>query len=505
MEFENKESENAVYHYNPDFESDSDTGFDPDEYREESDYQYEPVKRTVHYDYTELTALEQYLENAEKQGLRLREFDRYKFYFEKCEPRIVRYACVVFKDENAPDGLNNEFVELCKGAGWTLAAFDKNIDELYIFRTSDKNADPIMTDDRQTLSFAARKNVRRNLFINLIYPVICMLSVAENIWFDVGLDATSLFKSVNILNIMLLMFWVLSISIPAAFFLDWYRKQKRRIEREERIEFLDIGRAEKRYKVMSVLYICGSVLMLGFSMFCDGGYFTKTMRIFDCSFFSLLISLYLHSAIKGKGFDLPIYKYRKRQALAVLSALCAFAAVSAVSILIGNSLPASVEDKLLTEEKALVSVSDFGCDKRRKEDSFDCDATRFFQMYTVKSDCTDDECKNDVWRIRYQIFVCDSPSMCNKYIESVLSDLPYDNMKKRSEPDNGWDGVYDFRYQDGETGKMKTCSQIAVRNNTVVYLDYIAESENESFFNLLYNRLFTDKKTDKNFEKTLDG
>ncbi|MGN1443310.1 MAG: DUF2812 domain-containing protein, partial [Acutalibacteraceae bacterium] len=243
VEFENKDNENAVYHYNPDFDTDIDAGFDPDEYREESDYEYDSVKRTVYYDYTELTALEQYLEKAEKQGLRLREFDRYKFYFEKCEPRTIRYSCVVFKDENAPDGLNKEFVELCKGAGWTLAAFDKNIDEFYIFRTLDKNADPIMTDDRQTLSFAARKNVKRNLFINLIYPVICMLSVAENIWFDAGLDATSLFNSVNILNLMLLMLWALSISIPAAFYLDWYRKQKRRIDRGEKIKFLDIGQA----------------------------------------------------------------------------------------------------------------------------------------------------------------------------------------------------------------------------------------------------------------------
>ncbi|MGN1195849.1 MAG: DUF2812 domain-containing protein, partial [Acutalibacteraceae bacterium] len=272
MDFENKDNANAVYHYNPDFDTDIDAGFDPDEYREESDYKYDPVKRTVNYDYTELTALEQYLENAEKEGLRLREFDRYKFYFEKCEPRTVRYSCVVFKDENRPDGLNKEFVELCKGAGWTLAAFDKKTDGLYIFRTSDKNADPIMTDDRQTLSFAARKTVRRNLFINLIYPVICMLSIAENVWFDVGIDATSLFKSVNILNIMLLVFWVLSISIPTAFFLDWYRKQKHRIANGERIGFFDIRQAEMRYKVRNIIFICGFVLMLGLLMFCDGGY-----------------------------------------------------------------------------------------------------------------------------------------------------------------------------------------------------------------------------------------
>lgn len=491
MEFDNKDNENAVYRYNPDFESDMDTGFDPDEHREESDYEYEPVKRTVNYDYTELTALEQYLENAEKQGLRLRELDRYKFYFEKCAPRTVRYSCIVFKDENRSDGLNKEFVELCKGAGWTLAAFDKNIDEFYIFRTADKNADPIMTDDRQTLSFAARKNIRRNLFINLIFPVICMLSIAENAWFDAGLDATSLFQSVNILNIMLLLFWVLSISIPAVFFLEWYRKQRSRIDSGERIRFLDISQSEKRYRGKNILYICGSVLMLGCSMFCDGGYFPKMQRILVCSFFSLLISLYLHSAIKGKGFDSPIYHDRKRRIFAVLGAVCVFAAVSAVSILIGNSLSASVKDKMLTREKALISVSDFGCDKQTAHNSFDCDATRFFQKYTVESDCTDADCENDVWRLRYQIFVSDSPAMRNKYIESVLSDLPCVDVKMRSAPDKSWDEIYDCRYRDGETGKIKACSQIAVRNNTVVYLDCITESENESFFDRLYSRLFS--------------
>lgn len=493
VEFENKDNENAVYHYNPDFESDMDTGFDPDEYREESDYEYEPVKRTVHYDYTELTALEQYLENAEKQGLRLRELDRYKFYFENCEPRTVRYSCVVFKDESRSGGLNKEFVELCKGAGWTLAAFDKTTDELYIFRTADKNADPIMTDDRQTLSFAARKNVRRNLFINLIYPVICMLSIAENVWFDVGLDATSIFKSVNILNIMLLMFWVLSISIPAVFFLDWYRKQKRRIDRGERIEFLDIGRAEKRYKVMSLVFIGGSILMLGCSMFCDGGYFTKMQRILVYSFFSLLISLYLHSAIKGKGFDLPVYKYRKRRVFAVLGAVCVFAAVSVVSILIGNSLSASAKDKMLTKENVLVSVSDFGCDKIYAQDSFDCDATRFFQLYTAKSDCTDDDCENDVWRIRYQIFVSDRPSMRNKYIKNAVSDMEYKNTIKIDKSDEKWDEVYYCEYKDGKTGEIRRVDRLVVEGNTVIYPTYLPDSEAGHFFSLIDSRLFPDK------------
>lgn len=493
VEFENKDNENAVYHYNPDFESDIDTDFDPDEYREESEYEYDPVKRTVHYDYTELTALEQYLENAEKQGLRLREFDRNKFYFEKCKPRTVRYSCVVFKDESRSDGLNKEFVELCKGAGWTLAAFDKNIDEFYIFRTSDKNADPIMTDDRQTLSFAARKNVRRNIFINLIYPVICIFSIIENVWFDVGLDATSLFNSVSILNLMLLMFWALSISIPVAFFLDWYRKQKRRIDCGEKIEFLDIGQAEKQYRIKNAVYTCGCMLLFGAYICFDGGYFDTSYRAVCSMFISLPASIFVYAALTGKGFDQPLYQYRRRRALAVLSAVCVFAAVSAVSILTGNALSASAKDKMLTSEKALISVSDFGCDKQTAQDSFDCDATRFFQKYTVISYCADDDCENDVWEIRYQIFVCESPAMRNKYIENAVSDMEYKNTIKIDKSDEKWDEVYYCEYKDGKTGEIRRVDRMTVKGNTVIFPIYLPDSEAGHFFSLIDSRLFPDK------------
>ncbi len=491
VEFENKDSENAVYHYNPDFDTDIDAGFDPDEYREESDYEYDPVKRTVNYDYTELTALEQYLENAEKEGLRLREFNRNKFYFEKSEPRTVRYSCVVFKDESRSDGLNKEFVELCKGAGWKLAAFDKEIDELYIFRTLDKNADPIMTDDRQTLSFAARKNVKRNIIEMMAWPLFYLSFVMVDVLSDVSLGKFTLFNSENITDLAILLMWLISLAFLTTFFLCWYTKQKRHIDRNERIEFLDIRQAEKQYRIKNAVYSCGCMLLFGVYIYFDGGYFDTSYRAVCSMFFSLPAAIFVYAALTGKGFDLPLYHYRKRRALAALGAVCVFAAVSAVSMLTGSSLSASVKDKMLTKEEALVSVSDFGCDKQTAKDSFDCDATRFFQKYTVISYCADDACENDVWEIRYQVFVSDSPSMRNHYIENAVSDMEYKNTIKLDKSDEKWDEVYYCEYKDGVTGEIRRVDRMTVKGNTVIYPTYLPDSEAGAFFDLLYSRLFT--------------
>ena len=493
MKFDNKDNENAVYRYNPDFESDMDTGFDPDEYREESDYEYEPVKRTVNYDYTELTALEQYLENAEKEGLRLRELDRNKFYFEKCEPRNVRYSCVVFKDENRSDGLNKEFVELCKGAGWTLAAFDKNIDEFYIFRTSDKNADPIMTDDRQTLSFAARKNVKRNIIEMMAWPLFYLNFVIVDVLSDVSLGKFTLLNSENFTDLAILLMWLISLAFLTTFFLRWYTKQKRHIDRNERIEFLDIRQAEKQYRIKNAVYTCGCMLLFGVYIYFDGGYSDTSYRAVCSLFFSLPAAIFVYASLTGKGFDLPIYHYRKRRIFAALGAVCVFAVVSAVSILIGNSLSASVKDKMLTKEKALISVSDFGCDKQTAQDSFDCDATRFFQKYTVISYCADDDCENDVWEIRYQIFVSDSPAMRNKYIEKAVSDMAYKNTVKIDKSDEKWDEVYYGEYKDGKTGAIRRVDRLAVQGNTVIFPINLPDSEAGHFFSLIDSRLFPGK------------
>ena len=483
VEFENKANGNDDYNYNPDF--------DPDEYREESDYEYDPVRRTVNYDYTELTALEQYLENAEKEGLRLREFDRNKFYFEKSEPRTVRYSCVVFKDESRPKGLNKEFVELCKGAGWTLAAFDKEIDEFYIFRTSDKNADPIMTDDRQTFSFAARKNVKRNIIEMMAWPLFYLSFVMVDVLSDVSLGKFTLFNSENFIDLAILLMWLISLVFLTTFFLRWYTKQKRRIDRGEKIEFLDIRQSERQYRIKNTVFACGCMLILGLYIYFDGGYFDASYRVICSMFFSLPAAFSVYAALTGKGFRLPFYRAGKKRALAALGAVGVFAAVSAVSILTGNALSASVKDKMLTEEKTLVSVSDFGCDKQKAEISFDCDATRFFQKYTVISYCADDDCENDVWQIRYQVFVSDSPSMRNQYIENAVSDMEYKNTIKIDKSDEKWDEVYYCEYKDGLTGKIRRVDRMTVKGNTVIYPTYMSESEAGHFFDLIYSRLFT--------------
>lgn len=465
--------------------------FDPDEYREESDYEYDPVKRTVNYDYTELTALEQYLEKAEKEGLRLRELARNKFYFEKCEPRTVRYSCVVFKDGRRPKELNQEFVELCKGAGWTLAAFDKEIDELYIFHTPDKNADPIMTDDRQTLAFAARKAVKRNLLQTLILPLLYITDAIGDILMRVSFDKSGLFDAENIISSAFLILWLVLLLVPTGFFLRWYIRQRRHIGRGERIEFLDIGQAEKQYRIKNILYACCCILPLGLYLYADGGYWDGYFRILYDILFSLPVGVSVYCALKGSDFGLPFYRAGKRRLLAGLGASAVFCVASVGSVLIGNSLSVPAKDKMLTEKEALISVTDFGCDKQKAEDYFDCDATRFFQKYTVISDCMDDGCENEVRRIQYQIFVSDSPSMRTQFIENAVSDMEYANTIKLDKSDGKWDEVYYCEYKDGVTGEIHRVDRMTVKGNMVIYPMRLPDSKAGAFFDLIESRLFT--------------
>ena len=108
------------------------------------------------------TGIEEYLENMALRGWKVIKTNLYVWKFERIEPQKLRCNVSYFPKASIydpkPTEEQEDFVELCKHAGWELAA-EKG--ELKVFYNEDENAVPIETDplvELQSIKKACREN-----------------------------------------------------------------------------------------------------------------------------------------------------------------------------------------------------------------------------------------------------------------------------------------------------------------------------------------------------------
>lgn len=184
--------------------------------------------RRVHffYDYTDLTALEEYLAAQAAEGWRLTNIRSF-LTFERCEPTALRYSVEIIptasQNSNEINEKTADYIRMCQDAGWT---FVSNAGDVYVFVTEDQDAPPIVTDDGEKIRTVARSF--RNL--NLLLLSITVLNIG-NAFLQLSNYLRAPEEMAVMLPLCVLLFTldamlVTTLTIRFAIFHRWHRRAK---------------------------------------------------------------------------------------------------------------------------------------------------------------------------------------------------------------------------------------------------------------------------------------
>ncbi len=99
------------------------------------------------YSYYDFSGMARHLEDMARQGWQLENIGSQFWTYRRCPPTEMRYAVVYFEKasdlDTAPLQEQQDFWEMCRTAGWELAA-SRGV--MQIFRNPDPHAVPIETD-----------------------------------------------------------------------------------------------------------------------------------------------------------------------------------------------------------------------------------------------------------------------------------------------------------------------------------------------------------------------
>ncbi len=192
------------------------------------------------FNYTELTALCEHLEQKEREGLRFKGFKSNIMVFEPSEEREIRYSAVI----HTTYLLKKDFIAACEHEGWEYV--DTYKDDLFIFRTEKDDAEEIITDEKE--------NFRTVVKSFLLHPSFLGVST----WLFIALTRI-LTDSLNDLipptaNISLIL-WITALATTAHpiltsiyDFIKWYIKAKKAVSNGDRIPFLNLSQKKKKRK-----------------------------------------------------------------------------------------------------------------------------------------------------------------------------------------------------------------------------------------------------------------
>lgn len=128
-----------------------------------------------HFQYRECDAFARYLEKQAAKGWHLKDW-RFGLFFEKGEPKKVKYAVEVFPkgDERAsrPEQDAEEFAEYCQAAGWELVDGRR---KFCIFRAIRSDAIPIATPEERYENIC--KSEREHLWMPVLFIFLALFIV----------------------------------------------------------------------------------------------------------------------------------------------------------------------------------------------------------------------------------------------------------------------------------------------------------------------------------------
>lgn len=413
--------------------------------------------------YTELPAIDEYLEKKESEGYRLKEIDGNNMVFEKCEPALCRYCAEIFT-ASSPD----EFIEACALEGWEhIGTYNS---ELYIFRTRKHDAIDIMTDEAEKNKIIGKRIFRqKNMWFLL---VLAVLRVIRTFMFSDSSLSISLPETDPwiFFSLAIVAYWLFDTFIRVFDCLLWKFKANR-----DTSLFSLSSTVKKRIIYLAVSF--AAALVIGYICLWAVPDEPYVIAI------GLILALPLPS-------NLPISKIHseKTQRLkALLSFLCLTAVIASFAYtlyetkdLYGKTDSAKINEKTYTAESLPIEAPDLGITVEYENELFG-DDTRFGQLYTFTSDPT-----TPGNYLSYDILVTDYPRVSERYVEKILR--KYEEFGAEITKVSGDKTQWDYYYRITRGGDYEY-DGFAVKDNTVLYLRWSVCCE-KNFFELAYDNIF---------------
>ncbi|MBQ8228759.1 MAG: DUF2812 domain-containing protein [Clostridia bacterium] len=426
------------------------------------------VKEEMVFNYTELTAIEQYLTQKEKDGLKLQKIENGRFYFLKSDHRKIRYSAVIFTGHS----VKNDFITTCENQGWEFVC--SYLDEMYIFRTQNSDAVEIMTDEKENFKTVAKRAFLQPGYITfsfyalfLLFKVIFFRNHFEGI---IATDA----EDCTVLMFVLLSF--LQTAIKLLHFACWYQKSRKLINENKKIPFSDLKKAEKTAKIWNIINLAYPVLLLLTALFVGSGYSDITAVCWVCGII-FIINLFIllnEEAKKTKNKR----KYAVFAFASLLAVLCIFTATqwskgeynnNFKELPYADSVPVSVADLVENTENCTNKI-------------IKSKATRFGQHYKFSSVYKTDN-EEEYFSIYYQVLISEHPWVLRDYVNLINKE----NDGKLIKADNnyGWNELYlnTHNYKPMQTG-------YAIKGNTVIVVERSELPDEVNFYKTAHEKLF---------------
>lgn len=214
------------------------------------------------YAYTDLTAMEQHLEEMAAQGWMINSI-RNGLTYTRCEPRALRFNAEIissadpFGNEISPE--TRDLVSFCEEAGWRLADHSGT---LYVFYNEDPEAPDIVTDDYEKLDTIRRSTAKTNRFswIGVIVSTI-LLALAALLYFT-GED-----KSFHGLIALVFMFsWIMNVYsaiINTVISRRWLKNAEEALTEGRPIPFNDKEKVKKKNDLGKLISLLNVIMLLG--------------------------------------------------------------------------------------------------------------------------------------------------------------------------------------------------------------------------------------------------
>jgi len=229
------------------------------------------MKKFLTYNYTDLSALKEYLEEMALKGwelVNIRSFAEFK----KCVPHRIRYNVELVPtaeyETNIVSERSKEFIDMCEQSGWR---FVSNITNLYVFATEDENIPDIMTDNTERVELIKKtsKKQHKSLLLSLCSILLCFASMLFMFLSDLGSEE-GLDLLLHGLMVMVFMCVVaisyLNISVRVSF-VKWRKKAEKALQDGASIEYYGIEIMKRRLLTMRIYFGILLATILGLSIF----------------------------------------------------------------------------------------------------------------------------------------------------------------------------------------------------------------------------------------------
>lgn len=184
----------------------------------------------------EYKALEKYLDDMALKGWKLQSIKGAVLKFKKIEPKRIIYSVDVMDKVSFFDGKNSdsalEYREYCKAAGWDFVCEREKI-QVYCSE-SEIDRVPIHTDEKEKFNCIFKASLKY-AFLSLFTVIMflftqCMITIG-------GYNANFLANNFQLFSLFIVSMFIINEVIGTINFIIWAVKGKRRLKREEDVNY----------------------------------------------------------------------------------------------------------------------------------------------------------------------------------------------------------------------------------------------------------------------------